>query len=185
MLQAYRNAGYAVVSCNYPFLSDDIDHLEIVKHCARAVQFVRSKAKDWNIDPARLCCCGVSAGALISEFLAYHDDFADPSAKDAISQQSSRPAVVMSIMQPLGTKEFITPFMDKGEAPIFIYSNAKPSDRIHPPWAAIMLRDRAQEIGIPCAAFGGGRNKLPAVEEGKTWLELQLEFCQKHLGRDQ
>ena len=144
MLQAYRNAGYAVVSCNYPFLSDDIDHLEIVKHCARAVQFVRSKAKDWNIDPARLCCCGVSAGALISEFLAYHDDFADPSAKDAISQQSSRPAVVMSIMQPLGTKEFITPFMDKGEAPIFIYSNAKPSDRIHPPWAAIMLRDRAQ-----------------------------------------
>ena len=91
----------------------------------------------------------------------------------------------MSIMQPLGTKEFITPFMDKGEAPIFIYSNAKPSDRIHPPWAAIMLRDRAQEIGIPCAAFGGGRNKLPAVEEGKTWLELQLEFCQKHLGRDQ
>jgi poly(3-hydroxybutyrate) depolymerase len=181
MLQTYRNAGYAVVSCNYPFLSDDMDHLEIAKHCARAVQFVRSKAKDWNLDPARLCCCGVSAGALISEFLAYHDDFADPSAKDSVSRQSSRPAVVASIMQPRGTREFALRFMDKGEAPIFIYSDAKPSDRIHPPWAAIMLRDKAQELGIPCLAYGGGRNKLPTVEKGKTWLQLQLKFCQKHL----
>jgi poly(3-hydroxybutyrate) depolymerase len=183
MLQAYRNAGYAVVSCNYPFLSDDIDHLEIARHCARAVQFVRSKATDWNIDSHRLCCGGVSAGALISEFLAYHDNFADPSARDVISRQSSRPAVVISIMQPRGTEEFALRFMDKGEAPIFIYSDAKPSDRIHPPWAAIMLRDKAQELGIPCVAFGGGRNKLPTVEKGKTWLELQLEFCQKHLAK--
>jgi polyhydroxybutyrate depolymerase len=181
MLQTYRNAGYAVVSCNYPFLSKDIDHLEIASHCARAVQFVRSKGKDWNIAPERLCCCGVSAGALISEFLAYHDDFADPKAKDVINRQSSRPAVVISIMQPRGAKEFVLRFMDKGEAPIFIYSDAKPSDRIHPPWAAIMLRDKARELGIPCVAYGGGRNKLPTVEEGKTWLELQLEFCQKHL----
>jgi polyhydroxybutyrate depolymerase len=183
MLQAYRNAGYAVVSCNYPFLSDDIDHLEIARHCARAVQFVRSKATDWNIDTHRLCCCGVSAGALISEFLAYHDDFADPSASNVISRQSSRPAVVISIMQPRGTEEFALRFMDKGEAPIFIYSDAKPSDRIHPPRAAIMLRDKAQELGIPCVAFGGGHNELPTVEKGKTWLELQLEFCQKHLAK--
>ena len=48
-------------------------------------------------------------------------------------------------------------------------------------WAAIMLRDKAQELGIPCLAYGGGRNKLPTVEKGKTWLQLQLKFCQKHL----
>lgn len=183
MLQAYRNAGYAVVSCNYPFLSDDMDHFEIAKHCARAVQFVRSNAKAWNIDPAKICCCGVSAGALISEFLAYHDDFADLTAKDLVSRQSSRPSVVVSIMQPRGTKEFALRFMDKGEAPIFIYSDAKPGDRIHPPWAAIMLREKAQKLGIPCVAFGGGRNKLTTVEKGKTWLQLQLEFCLKHLAK--
>ena len=158
-----------------------MDHQEIARHCGRAVQFVRSKAKDWNLDPARICCCGVSAGALISEFLAYHDDFADPSAEDLVSRQSSRPAVVVSMMQPRGTKEFILRLMDNGEAPLFIYSDAKPSDRIHPPWAAIMLRDKAQKVGIPCVAYGGGRNKLPTVEKGKTWLELQLEFCQTHL----
>ena len=50
-------------------------------------------------------------------------------------------------------------------------------------WAAIMLRDKAQELGIPCVAYGGGRNKLPTVEKGKAWLELQLEFCQQHLSK--
>ena len=183
MLETYRNAGYAVASCNYPFLNEDIDHFEIATHCARAVQFIRSKAEDWNIDPERLCCGGVSAGALISEFLGYHDDFADPEAKDPVNRQSSRPAVVLSLMQPIGTKQFALRFMDKGEAPIFIYSNAKPSDRIHPPWAAIMLRDKARKLNIPCVALGGGRNKLPKVPEGKTWLGLQLEFFQKHLSK--
>ena len=180
-LEVYRKAGYAVVSCNYPFLGDDLDHIQIATHCARAVQFVRSKAEEWNIDPERLCCVGVSAGALISEFLGYHDDFADPDSKDAVARESSRPAVVVSVMQPRGTKDFALRYMDKGEAPLFIYSNATPDDRIHPPWAAIMLRDKARKLGIPCVALGGGRNKLPKVEEGKNWLELQLEFCQEHL----
>jgi poly(3-hydroxybutyrate) depolymerase len=181
MLETYRKAGYAVVSCNYPFLSDDTDHLAIATHCARAVQFIRSKAEDWKIDPERLCCGGVSAGALISEFLAYHDDFADSEAKDTVRRQSSRPAVVVSIMQPRGTKEFALRFMDQGEAPLFLYSNASPDDRIHPPWAVTLMRDKAQKLGIPCVALGGGRNKLPKVEEGRNWLELQLEFCEEHL----
>lgn len=183
MLDAYREAGYAVVSCNYPFLGNEMDHFQIARHCARAVQFIRSKAGDWNIDPERLCCGGVSAGALISEFLGYHDDFADPEAKDGVADYSSRPAVVVSVMQPRGTKEFALRFMDKGEAPLFIYTNASPSDRIHPPWAAIMLRDKARRLGIPCVAVGGGRNRLPKVEDGKTWLDLQIEFCQEHLSK--
>ena len=182
-IDTYRKAGYAVVSCNYPFLAKDMDYRKIVEHCARAVQFVRSKSGEWNIDPKRLCCGGVSAGALISEFLGYHDDFADPKSKDKVAQQSSRPGVVVSIMQPIGTKEFALRYMEKGEAPLFIYSDAKPSDRIHPPKQAILLRDKAKELGIPVVAHGGGRNVLPKVEGGKSWLELQLEFCQKHLGK--
>ena len=181
-IDTYRKAGYAVVSCNYPFLAKDMDYRQIAHHCARAVQFVRSKSADWKLDPKRLCCGGVSAGALISEFLGYHDDFADPKAKDEVTRQSSRPSVVVSVMQPIGTKDFALRYMDKGEAPLFIYSDAKPTDRIHPPQQAILLRDKAKELGIPHAIHGGGRNKLPKVEGGKSWLELQLEFCQKHIG---
>ena len=180
-LDAHRKAGYAVVSCNYPFLADGMDYPDIARHCARAVQFVRARSKEWNIDPKRLVCGGVSAGALVSEFLGYHDDFADPKAEDVVSRQSSRPAVVVSIMQPIGTKEFALRFMDRGEAPIFLYSDAGPGDHIHPPTEVSLIEKKASELGIPCSAYGGKRNHLPKLENGRNWLELQLEFCQKHL----
>jgi acetyl esterase/lipase len=183
ILDAHRAAGYAVVSCNYPFLARGMDYPDIARHCVRAVQFVRSKSKEWNIDPKRLVCGGVSAGALISEFLGYHDDFADPKAEDTVTRESSRPAVVVGIMQPVGTKEFALRYMDKGEAPIFLYSNADPSDSVHPPTTVTMLEEKAKELGIPCVVCGGGRNSLPKVPDGKSWIELQLEFCEKHLSK--
>lgn len=180
-LKTYREAGYAVVSCNYPFLADDMDYRDIVVHCARAVQFIRSKSKDWNINPDQLCCGGVSAGALISQFLGYHDDFADQKSKDLVSRQSSKPSVVLGIMQPIGTDDFAIRYMDKGEAPLFLYSDAKPTDRIHPPKQALLIAKKAKELKIPYALYGGGRNELPKVNDGKSWQELHLEFCEKHL----
>ncbi|MFT6861464.1 MAG: acetyl esterase/lipase [Akkermansiaceae bacterium] len=180
-LKAYRKAGYAVISCNYPFLGKDMEYRDIVDHCGRAVKFIRSQAKEWHIDPNRLCCGGVSAGALISQFLGYHDDLADPKAKDPIDKLSSRPAVVVGIMQPIGTQEFALRYMDKGEAPLFLYSNAKPSDRVHPPKQLELIRDKAKSLGIPVEAYGGQDNKLPQVNGDKTWLDLQVEFCTKHL----
>ena len=47
-----------------------------------------------------------------------------------------------------------------------------------------MIRDKAKALDIPCVAYSGGRNQLPKVAEGKTWLELQLEFCEKHLAKE-
>lgn len=180
-LEMYRAAGFAVVSCNYPFLGKGMDYEKIAQHCARAVQFVRSKSNDWKIDPERVCCGGVSAGALISEFLGYHDDFANPTSKNKVAQQSSRAQVVLSIMQPIGTQEFAIRFMDKGEAPIFIYSSASPSDRLHPPAQAQLIYDKAKELKIPAALYGSNRNALPQLPKGKSWREAQLEFCKKHL----
>lgn len=179
-LNTYRKAGYAVISCNYPFLGEGMDYRDIVDHCARAVQFIRSKSKEWNINPDQLCCGGVSAGALISQFLGYHDDFADSKAKDQVSRQSSKPAVVLGIMQPIGTREFAIRYMDKGEAPLFLYSNAKPTDYIHPPKQALLIAEKAKALKIPYVVYGGGRNELPKIKNGKSWQELHLEFCAKH-----
>lgn len=185
MRKAYQDAGYAVVSCNYPFLNkkEKIDYMDIVIHCARAVQFVRSQAKEWNIDPERVCCGGASAGALISEALGYHDDFADPKAEDPVAALSSRPQVVVSHWQPIGTKDFALRFMDKGEAPLFIFSDAPESDRIHAPAEAIKIRDKAKELEIPCEAFSLGRNKLAPIKDTKEMLGRQLKFCEKHLSK--
>lgn len=57
---------------------------------ARALQFIRSKSADWNIDKARIGAAGGSAGACSSLWLAYHDDLADPASDDPIARESSR-----------------------------------------------------------------------------------------------
>jgi acetyl esterase/lipase len=184
MLQAYQDAGFAVASCNYPLLSEDVDHLEIARHCARAIQFVRSQSKDWQIDAERIVCGGASAGAIISEYLAYQDDYAAPESDDAVARLSSRPNVVVSLWQPWRTKEIIIPLMDAGESPVFLYSNAPPKDKIHPPWAADLVYKKAQKLAIPTLMYGGDRNDLPQVAAGTSWLEQAVQFCQEHLGQE-
>src|SRR5262249_21388956 len=57
---------------------------------ARAVQFLRSKAKDWNIDSKRFAATGGSAGAGISLWLGFHKDMADPQNDDPVLRQSTR-----------------------------------------------------------------------------------------------
>jgi acetyl esterase/lipase len=57
---------------------------------ARALQFIRSKAKEWDIDKKRIGAAGGSAGACSSLWLAFHDDLANPKSKDPVLRESSR-----------------------------------------------------------------------------------------------
>ena len=57
---------------------------------ARALQFVRSKAKEWNLDKSRIGATGGSAGGASSLWLAFHDDLADPKSDDPIARESTR-----------------------------------------------------------------------------------------------
>lgn len=57
---------------------------------ARAIQHLRSKAKEWNIDPAKIGATGGSAGGGISLWLAFHDDLADPKSDDPVKRESTR-----------------------------------------------------------------------------------------------
>jgi acetyl esterase/lipase len=57
---------------------------------AQALQFVRSKAGEWNIDKGRIGASGGSAGACSSLWLAFHDDLADPKSSDPVARESSR-----------------------------------------------------------------------------------------------
>ena len=58
--------------------------------CARAIQFLRSKAAEWNIGKTRVAACGVSAGACTSLWIAFHDDLADPASSDSVARESTR-----------------------------------------------------------------------------------------------
>ena len=57
---------------------------------ARALQFVRSKAREWNINKERIGSYGISAGGCSSLWLAYHDDMADPKSADPVARESTR-----------------------------------------------------------------------------------------------
>ncbi len=86
----------SAVSIQYRFISEAIElgiepPVKAPLHdAARAIQFVRSKADDWNIDPLRIAACGGSAGACSSLWLAFHDDLADPDSDDPVARQSTR-----------------------------------------------------------------------------------------------
>jgi len=92
----YLAAGISVVSINYRFVPEATAAgiKPPVKwplyDAARALQFVRSKAAEWNIDKTRIGASGGSAGACSSLWLAFHDDLADPKSKDPIARESTR-----------------------------------------------------------------------------------------------
>jgi len=60
------------------------------RDCARALQFIRSKATDWNLDKRRIGAFGGSAGAQICMWLAFHDDMAKSKSEDPIERESTR-----------------------------------------------------------------------------------------------
>lgn len=95
-LETYLTAGISVVSINYRYATQAM--LAGVKppvqwpvsDAARALQFVRSKAGEWNLDKQRIAATGASAGACSSLWLAFHDDLADPQSSDPVARESTR-----------------------------------------------------------------------------------------------
>ena len=89
-------AGISVAAINYRFVSQAPDAgieppVKAPLHdAARALQFVRSKASEWNIEKARIGAAGGSAGACSSLWLAFHDDLADPKKSDPVARESTR-----------------------------------------------------------------------------------------------
>lgn len=95
-LEKYLAAGISVVSINYRYIQHAIQAGAKppvqwpMADAARALQFVRSKAGEWNVDKARIGATGGSAGACSSLWLAFHDDLADPRSADPIARESTR-----------------------------------------------------------------------------------------------
>lgn len=95
-LEKYLAAGISVVSINYRYSTQAQIAGEKppvkwpLSDAARALQFVRSKAKEWNLDKQRIGATGGSAGACSSLWLAFHADLADPKSADPVARESTR-----------------------------------------------------------------------------------------------
>lgn len=89
LAKAVSQGWASAISVEYRF-TDVETHPAQVNDCIRAIQYVRSKAKEWNIDPGRIGVTGGSAGGHLSLWVALHDDLADPDSDDPVARQSSR-----------------------------------------------------------------------------------------------
>ncbi|WP_152050555.1 alpha/beta hydrolase [Tautonia marina] len=89
LLQECLQSGISVASINYR-LSQHASFPAPMLDGARAVQFLRFKAKDWNIDPERIAASGGSAGAGVALWVGFQDDLKNPESEDPVDHQSSR-----------------------------------------------------------------------------------------------
>lgn len=96
VLNKYLSEGISVVSVEYRFIPEATADGVVppvkgpLHDAARALQFVRSKASEWNIDKERIGASGGSAGACSSLWLAFHPDMADPESDDPVARESTR-----------------------------------------------------------------------------------------------
>jgi len=96
LLPIMLKSGISVVSVEYRFIAEATKDGEVppvkgpLSDAARALQFVRSKAAEWNIDKVRIGASGGSAGACTSLWLAFHDDMADSKSEDPVARESTR-----------------------------------------------------------------------------------------------
>ncbi|HVE60111.1 MAG TPA: alpha/beta hydrolase [Pyrinomonadaceae bacterium] len=82
-------AGFAVMAINYRLTGEAVFPQHYMD-CARAIQYARFHAKDFNINPDRVGATGGSAGGMTSLWLGFHDDLADPKNADPILRESTR-----------------------------------------------------------------------------------------------
>ncbi len=100
--------GISIMAVNYRF-SPEVTFPAHYMDCARAIQYARLHAQEWNVDPARIAATGGSAGAGTSLWIGFHDDVADANNSDPVLRQSTR----LSCMAVGGAQSTYDPFTIK------------------------------------------------------------------------
>jgi acetyl esterase/lipase len=147
-IRPYLDAGISVAAINYRFIPQAMEqHVDPpVKAClydaARALQTLRSKAKEWNLDPKRIASTGSSAGACTSLWIAMHDDLAKPDSSDPVERESTRLTCAavnapQTSLDPVQVREWISNAEYGGHAFGFMAP-----DRKRPEEFALLLENR-------------------------------------------
>ncbi len=89
LLKRLREEGISVAAINYR-LSQQAPYPAPMQDGARAVQFLRYRAGEWNLNAKAFGATGGSAGAGISLWIGFHDEMAEPGSADPVRRQSTR-----------------------------------------------------------------------------------------------
>jgi acetyl esterase/lipase len=159
----YRLPGDA----NSPYTRDDVR-----ADAYRAVRLVRSRAKEWGIDPQRVGMLGFSAGGDLVGMVAYAPGEGDPNARDPIDRLDGKPDFQM-LVYPGGKVPDMIP---KDAPPAFLLVAS--DDEYGCDDTTLELYTKLHAAGVPVEAHFlaqgkhafnmGDRSSLISV---KTWPE--------------
>ena len=88
LLKGCLEAGISVAAINYPLSGTD-RYPAAMEHSQRAIQFIRWKSEEWNLDASRVAAGGGSAGAGISMWIGFRGEEAEPESEDPVARQST------------------------------------------------------------------------------------------------
>ncbi len=152
MLQDALDAGISFAAIHYRFVDGAQTIFPVPQHDgARAVQFVRSQAKEWNVDPGRIACFGGSAGAGISMWIGFHDDLAQPDSPDPVARQSTRIQAIGTMggqgtYDPVTIKQLIGGRAHEHPSLLKVYGVKSMDEALNPTPAIQKLYDEAAAI---------------------------------------
>jgi len=134
----------------------------------RAMRLVRSRAKEWNIDPERIGLMGFSAGGEVVSMVAFGNTDGDVHALDIIDRVSCRPNFLIMIYPgPLGIPDVVPP-----TAPSAFLLAADDDQCCSPPVVKLLQRYREARIPVEAHIYTqgshgfnmGNRSKLFSIK---------------------
>ena len=143
---------------------------------ARAMRLVRSRAKEWNVDPARIGFMGFSAGGEVAALIETRFDAGNATAADPIDRASSRPDFAVVVYPGFRPGTITVP---KDAPPTFLL--CADNDRSHVVTTVNLYLDLEKQ-GVPSEmhiyasgghGFGMKQSPLPVAawpERLKEWM---------------
>lgn len=149
---------------------------EALADISRAIRLVRSRAKEWNVDTAKIGVMGFSAGGELAGLEAMRFDKGDAAAADIIDRRSSYP-FFQALIYP-GNAGKLEPVKDS--PPLFLVGGYKDRPDISEGIARVYLKYK--QAGIPAelhiyASAGHGFGMRPSNPAASaTWNERFVDW---------
>ena len=146
--KALTDRGIAAFVLKYRLARETNSTYSIMGHAVpdtqRAIRTIRTRAKEWNVNPDRIGVMGFSAGGELANLSSLNFDDGNPSASDEIDRASSKPNF-QALIYP-GRSEQIQPTTTT--PPAFLACGYKDRPDISEGLAQVYLRFKA--VRVPC-----------------------------------
>ena len=142
----------------------------------RAIRIVRSRAKEWNINPASIGVMGFSAGGEVCAMASMRFDAGHTESADPIEKVGCRPDF-QALIYP-GRTSRISP--TKESPPAFLAASSKDRTDISEGLATVYLLFKKAEVPVELHLYSGGGHGF-GIRPGKTapvdaWIARLAEW---------